>query len=170
MGWEELEEVTRLTLDLTKLPPVTAVPMVHLSCVVRWGVLMCHDGTPPGQPQFQRPILLGNYIQLLSQLLICLHSLLTDHDLCWGTCQWYMRSWCDSILTTSFQGWRERYDLTLFTWTSTTGASCRWFSRVLLGVKYCWKTIKRVHMIGHMTNLTDWDLLLAYWHLPMLTY
>jgi hypothetical protein len=65
MTWEELEQVTRLTLDLAKLPPDTVVPKVHLSCVVSWGVLMYHDGTPPEQPLFQRPMLLEHYIQFL---------------------------------------------------------------------------------------------------------
>jgi hypothetical protein len=85
-GWEELEEVTRLTLDLAKLPPDTAVSMTQLAWAVGWDVLMRHDGAPSQLPRFQRPMLLGHYIQFLIAITqfwcpICLHRLLTDHDL-----------------------------------------------------------------------------------------
>jgi hypothetical protein len=78
--------VNRLTLELANLPPGTAVPMTQLAWAVGWDVLMRHDGDPPPQPQFQRPMLLGHYIQFLIAITqfwcpICQHRLLTDHDL-----------------------------------------------------------------------------------------
>ena len=57
-GWEELEEVTRLTLELVRL----------------------------SHPQHHRPMILGHYIQFLITITqfwcpICLCRLMTDHDL-----------------------------------------------------------------------------------------
>ena len=57
--------------------------MTQLTWAVGWDVLMRHDRDPPHQPQFQRPMLLGHYIQYLIAITqfwcpICLHRLMTD--------------------------------------------------------------------------------------------
>jgi hypothetical protein len=46
-GWEEIQDATRRTLSLVKLPPDTTVPMTELVWRIGWDVLMRETGDPP---------------------------------------------------------------------------------------------------------------------------